>query len=166
MLSSDHEFTDLDSGDVLDTYWNYYIVCNNSCPLNDPLFGGIDSPDSVSRLLQGFVPSAGPLMNLRENSYSVEKTVNIPVAQRTSFQINETPTFQPSSQPIEQLVNQPVNQPIIQSSGLAINQPVINVIVSSDIATRVLQNSVIPTGQPITSPSSIPVSQLHSHTNL
>ena len=35
----------------MDTYWDPYVVCNNSCPSEDPLFG-VDTPDIIARLLQ------------------------------------------------------------------------------------------------------------------
>jgi len=39
-------------------YWNSSVICNSSCPVGDPLFG-IDSPDSVIRMLQDFPPGLG-----------------------------------------------------------------------------------------------------------
>ena len=36
-----------ESTGFMDTYWDPYVVCNNSCPSEDPLFG-VDSPDIMS----------------------------------------------------------------------------------------------------------------------
>ena len=44
-----------ESTGFMDTYWDPYVVCNNSCPSEDPLFG-VDSPDIMSRILQDFDP--------------------------------------------------------------------------------------------------------------
>ena len=91
LLSSKIVFTELLS-DSVDTYWASDVVCNNACPVEDLLFG-IDSPDPISRLLEGFVPGAEPATNSPENSNSVVKIIHNPVAQYKSFQINETPLF-------------------------------------------------------------------------
>ena len=51
-----YEYKNGDTG-FMDTYWDPYVVCNNSCPSEDPLFG-VDTPDLIVRVLQDFDPKA------------------------------------------------------------------------------------------------------------
>lgn len=58
MLNCSFEFYEYNSGgnDMIVTYWKPWLTCNNSCPIEDPLFG-IDNTDFISRMLQDFDPN-------------------------------------------------------------------------------------------------------------
>ena len=55
MLNCSFEFSEYNSegDDMIYTYWKPWLTCNNSCPIEDPLFG-IDNTDFISRMLQDF----------------------------------------------------------------------------------------------------------------
>lgn len=40
MMNCSYDFSEYNENtDVIDTYWTSYVACNNSCPVDDPLFG-------------------------------------------------------------------------------------------------------------------------------
>jgi hypothetical protein len=57
MINCSYKFFEYNYDDnMIDTYWKTFVMCNSSCPIEDPLFG-IETPDEVTRILQHFDPN-------------------------------------------------------------------------------------------------------------
>ena len=83
MANCSHLGTEYNSEDnVIETFWELYVTCNSSCPIEDPLFG-IDTPDLITRMLQNFDPrSEGATSNqlsVPRSSTALGTSTGIPV---------------------------------------------------------------------------------------
>jgi hypothetical protein len=104
MANCSHLGTEYNSEDnVIDTFWEPYVTCNSSCPIEDPLFG-IDTPDLITRMLQNFDPrSEGATSNqlsVPRSSTAPGSSTGIPsAASLSSVEPSGSPSSAPSIRP-------------------------------------------------------------------
>jgi hypothetical protein len=155
----------------LDIYWNSSVACKGPCP-EEPLFGtvpieerllGVDTPDFVSRMLQGFTPSpssspppryapsgapSSPTRSIEMiNITEVEKQVKdllewMGISVKYTVNWNEK-VFDSSAEPSSSPSGKPSSSPSIVPSSLP------------SIAPSLLP-SIVPSEDPLGIPSTVP----------
>ena len=94
-----HELN-IEDQEWVDTYWRCLVLCNSSCPIEDPLFG-IDVPDPVDRILQAFDPTIQPTRPGKSASSNhvepQERFMEVKGSQ--SDEVTESPSSSPTIRP-------------------------------------------------------------------
>jgi len=104
MINCSHLYEEYNIEDnVIDTFWAPYVMCNSSCPTEDPLFG-IDTPDLITRMLQNFDPrSEGATSNqfsVPRSSTALRSSTGTPSsASLSSVEPSRSPSSAPSIRP-------------------------------------------------------------------
>jgi len=169
MINCSYDFSEYNENtDVIDTYWTSYVACNNSCPVDNPLFG-IDNIGSWDPDIVGQDIVARMLKPVPETSSPTAAPTTFPSVAPSTEQ-SEAPSSAPSGAPTDRPKIPISREDFLQSIQAKSVEPSTRIVFDHPTAspTTISESpsaapAAIPTASVSSTPSNMPSPSLSSH---